>query len=207
MVTIGIDAHKHVHQAVALDGAGRGWAAGAAPIRPQPWQQVLRWATSWTGPRQWGVEGAWNYGRGLAQCLVGQGETVYEINPNWTAKQRRRARTPGKSDRLDADAAAKLVHEEAQTLPPVTAEDESAILDLLVTEREAALAEATRLRNQLDQLLLQVDPAYATALPIHPGCGPRLQRVLNRHLVLVRRLPQRQQVRSTHRASLGVTRW
>ena len=113
----------------------------------------------------WGVEGAWNYGRGLAQCLVAHDETVYEINPRWTAKQRRRARKPGKSDPLDAHAVATLVHEEATTLPPVTAEDETAVLDLLVTEREAALAEATRLRNQLHQLLLQVDPAYTTHLP------------------------------------------
>ncbi len=50
-------------------------------------------------------------------------------------------------------------------MPTVTAEDETAVLDLLVTEREAALAEATRLRNQLHQLLLQVDPDYKAHLP------------------------------------------
>jgi len=58
-----------------------------------------------------------------------------------------------------------LVRDESPTLPRVAAEDESAVLDLLVTEREAALAEATRLRNQLHQLLLQSDPDYKSHLP------------------------------------------
>jgi hypothetical protein len=42
---------------------------------------------------------------------------------------------------------------------------DSAVLDLLVTEREGALAEATRLRNQLHQLLLLLDPLYKQHLP------------------------------------------
>lgn len=116
-------------------------------------------------PRQWGIEGAGNYGRGLAQYLVGQGETVYDINPRWTAQERQRARKPGKSDRLDARAVARFVQREAATLPPLQTEDETAILDLLATERTAALAEATRLRNQLHALLLQLDPQYKDHLP------------------------------------------
>lgn len=39
------------------------------------------------------------------------------------------------------------------------------MLDLLVTERDGALAEATRLRNQIHQLLLHLDPEYRTHLP------------------------------------------
>ena len=39
------------------------------------------------------------------------------------------------------------------------------MLDVLVTEREAALTEATRLRNQGHQLLLQVDPDYRVHFP------------------------------------------
>jgi transposase len=165
MVTIGVDAHKRVHQALALDDAGTVLGSWRGANTPDSWQQLLSWATTLPGPRQWGVEGAWNYGRGLAQFLVAQGETVYEVNPRWTAERRRRARKPGKSDRLDAHAVAKLVREEGATLPQVAPEDETAVLDLLVTEREAALAEATRLRNQVHQLLLQVDPDYQAHLP------------------------------------------
>ena len=165
MVTIGVDAHKRVHQALALDAAGTVLSSWRGANTPDSWQHLLSWANTLPGPRQWGVEGAWNYGRGLAQFLVVQGETVYEVNPRWTAERRRRGRKPGKSDRLDAHAVAKLVREEGPTLPQVAAEDATAVLDLLVTEREAALAEATRLRNQVHQLLLQVDPGYQDHLP------------------------------------------
>src|SRR3712207_413400 len=132
---------------------------------PDQWQQLLSWADRLPGPRQWGIEGAWNYGRGLAQFLVAHSERVFEVNPRWTADGRRRARKLGKSDRLDAYAVAKLVRDDGATLPRVMIEDETAVLDLLVTEREAALAEATRLRNHLHQLLLQVDPDYKAHLP------------------------------------------
>jgi len=135
MITSGVDAHKSVH------------AASAAH------------------PRQWGIEGAGNDGRGLAQHLVAADETVYDINPHWTAGERRQVRRPGKSDRLDARAVALVVRREAATLHPLQAEDETAVLDLLVTEREAALAEATRLRNQLHALLLQLDPQHKKVLP------------------------------------------
>jgi transposase len=165
MVTIGVDAHKSVHQVLALDDAGTVLSSWRGANTPDRWQQLLDWADILPGPRQWGIEGAWNYGRGLAQFLVAQGETVFEVNPRWTAKERRRARKPGKRDRLDAHGVAKLLGDEASTLPRVAAEDETAELDLLVTEREAALAEATRLRNQLHQLLLQVDPDYKSYLP------------------------------------------
>ncbi len=165
MITIGVDAHKRVHQALALTGTGAVLGSWRGANTPERWQHLLAWASTFPGPRQWGVEGAWNYGRGLAQFLVAQGEVVYEVNPRWTAERRRRARKPGKSDQLDAHAVAKLVREEAATLPQVVADDDTAVLDVLVTEREAALAEATRLRNQIHQLLLQVDPTYHDHLP------------------------------------------
>lgn len=165
MVTIGVDAHKHVHQALALDDAGTILGTWRGANTPDGWQQLRTWATTLPTPRQWGIEGAWQYGRGLAQFLVAHNETVYEVNSRWTAERRRSARKPGKSDRLDAHAVAKLVREEATALPRVAGEDETAVLDLLVTEREAALAEATRLRNQIHHLLLQVDPDYRTHLP------------------------------------------
>lgn len=165
MITIGVDAHKRVHQALALDATGTVLGSWRDANTVDDWQHLLTWASTLPGPRQWGVEGAWNYGRGLTQFLVAQGETVYEVNPRWTAERRRRARKPGKSDRLDAHAVAKFVHAEAATLPRVAAEDETAVLDLLVTEREAAMAEATRLRNQIHQVLLQVDSAYQDHMP------------------------------------------
>ncbi len=165
MVTIGVDAHKQVHAAIAVDAAGREIGRWRGPNSRQGWGDLEQWAATLGASRQWGIEGAWNYGRGLAQYLVADGETVCEVNPRWTAIGRRSARRPGKTDALDAQAVALLVWREANTLPLVATEDETAVLDLLVTEREGALAEATRLRNQIHQLLLQTDPQYKERLP------------------------------------------
>ena len=51
------------------------------------------------------------------------------------------------------------------TLPRVGLDDITAELNLLVAERDSALAEATRLRNQIHSLLLQLDPEYKRHVP------------------------------------------
>jgi transposase len=165
MITLGVDAHKQVHVAIALDGAGRETDQWRGANSPEGWEALRRWAVSLGEERQWGIEGAWNYGRGLAQQLVTAGEIVYEVNARWTAEGRRRARRPGKTDRLDARAVALFVRQEAPQLPRVAADDVTAILDLLTSQREAAVTEATRLRNQIHALLLQIDPQYKDRLP------------------------------------------
>jgi transposase len=164
VITIGVDAHKQVHAAVAVDGMGREIAQWRGANAPTGWQALVTWAGELGEPVQWGIEGAWGYGRGLAQCLVAAGATVYDVTPRLTAAGRRRARRPAKTDRLDAQAVARAVQQE-QHLPAVTADDETAVLDLLVTERDDLLAEATRLRNRLHQVLLQVDATYQARLP------------------------------------------
>ena len=165
MMTFGVDAHKQIHMAVVLDATGSIQGTWCGPNSRAGWEEMLQWACSLAEERQWGIEGAWNYGRGLAQYLVDAGETVFDINPRWTAERRRSARKVDKSDTRDAHAIAKIVQQEQAVLSPVQTEDESAILEFLVTEREATVAEATRLRNQLHQLLLQLDPDYKQHLP------------------------------------------
>lgn len=127
MITIGVDAHKTVHAAVALDEAGRESATWRGPNSPE----------GGGAERRWGSEGAGNDGRGRAQHLTAAGETVYDINPRWTAPGRRQARRPGKSERLDARAVALVVWREAASLPalPREAQDETAVLALLVRAR------------------------------------------------------------------------
>lgn len=160
MIVVGVDAHKSVHVAVALDEAGRELGERRAPNSAVGWRSLIQWAATLPEPRVWGIEGAWGYGRRLAQQAVSEGETVYEVNARWTALGRRRARKPDKSDRLDARAVAHFVRQETSSLPQVAAEDVTAVLDLLTTEREGAVGEATRLRNQIHALLLQIEPEY-----------------------------------------------
>ncbi len=165
MIAIGIDAHKRVHAALALDDAGTVLGTWRGANTAKAWMELWQWANQWPQQRHWGIEGAWNYGRGLAQFLVMHGETVFEINPRWTAERRRRTRKLDKNDRLDAHAVARLVREDGPTLPRIATEDDSVVLDLLVSERAAVLAETVRLRNQLHHLLLQLAPDYAVSLP------------------------------------------
>ncbi|MDP9372503.1 MAG: transposase [Chloroflexota bacterium] len=165
MITIGVDAHKRVHLAVAVDEAGREVARWRGPNSAEGWRQVASWGDALGTGCRWGIEGSGGYGRGLAQFLVAAGAAVYEVNPRWTAASRHRARTLDKSDRLDARAVALLVWREVGALPRVAADDDTVALDLLVTEREDLVAETTRLYNQVHQLLLQIDPEYATRLP------------------------------------------
>ena len=169
MITFGVDAHKQVHAAVALDEAGRAIGHWRGPNSAAGWQDLRKWAVAMGSPRQWGIEGAWNYGRNLAQELVAAGETVYEVNARWTAAGRRSARHPGKTDRQDAQAVARFVRQEAPNLPVAAADDETAVLDLLATERAGVVVDATRLRNQLHALLLQLDPQYKEHLPMLKG--------------------------------------
>ena len=165
MITIGVDAHKRVHVGLALDDTGRELGPWRGPNSAVGWQDFVKWSSAFGTERRVGIEGAWGYGRGLAQHLVGQGIAVYEVNARWTAIGRRSARKPDKTDRLDARAVALFLHREALSLPKVAAEDETAILDLLATERESAIGEATRLRNQIHALLLQLDPNYQLDMP------------------------------------------
>ena len=161
MLTIGVDAHKRVHMAVAIDANGRELAQWRGANTPAGWQVLQHWAATLGDTSCWGIEGAGQYGHGLAQQLVAIGAPVVEVNPRLTAGMRRGGRTRGKSDRLDALAVARVVAQEGDALPAVLPDDASAVLAELTADRESATAEATRLRNQLHQVLHRlslVDP-------------------------------------------------
>ncbi len=165
MVTIGVDAHKQVHAAVALDDAGQ--ALG-----------------HWRGPNsREGGRAARLGGRVGRATAVGHRRGVeLRAGPGPAPGGRRRGgvrgqppldgpgapeRPPPGQDRCARrpSGGAAGPAREAATLPRVGADDETAVLELLVTERDGAVAEATRLRNQLHQLLLQVDPEYRAHRP------------------------------------------
>jgi len=73
MITIGVDAHKRVHVALAIDDAGRELGHWQGPNTATGWQDLARWAAALGEGQRWGIEGAWSYGRGLAQHLVQAG--------------------------------------------------------------------------------------------------------------------------------------
>lgn len=164
MIWIGVDAHKRLHEAVAISESG---VVGSRRISNEPgkWAELREWARQWP-ERAWAVEGASYLGRGLAQFLAEQGEEVHEVSGKWTAQRRRGMRRPGKSDRLDAHSVATLLREERDTLPRVYAEDDALASVQLWSRLEAELsADRTRVLNRLHNLLLLCDPGYATTVP------------------------------------------
>lgn len=170
MIWIGIDAHKRVHQALALSVDG---VLGQKTIvnTAVGWTELLRWASAWP-ERIWAVEGSGSLGRGVAQFLAVRDERVHEVNPRWTAQRRRGLRRPGKSDVLDAQAVARLLREEGESLPLVQAETvASASLQLWSRLRDDLVLDMTRLRNRLHALLLLCDLNTSASFV---RCGARL---------------------------------
>ena len=106
-ITVGVDTHGEVHVAAAFTSdLGRPLGHLEIPTTPAGYGRLLRWAQAFgdATPR-FGVEGTGAYGAGLARHLRRAGCTVIEINrPN---RQTRHAR--GKSDPIDAEAAARAV--------------------------------------------------------------------------------------------------
>jgi len=166
MIRIGVDPHKVVHHAVAVDELGRALGEWRGENSEAGWASLRAWAQGLgEAEQQWGVEGAWSLGHGLAQYLVSQGEAVYDVPPRQTAGERGRSRGRSKSDARDGLAIARLVARDAGQLSVVVAEDETAVLAVLVRERRSAMGEATRVRNQLHALLSLCDPQYKETVP------------------------------------------
>jgi transposase len=199
-----VDPHKRLHVALAVGQSGQELAGWQGPNNPEGWTELIAWSRSLDAERQWGIEGAWSYGRGLAQQLVAVGEVVFDINPRWTAERRRGARNTSKTDKRDAKAIASVVREEALNLPRVLPADETGVLDLLTSEREAAVVEATRLRNQIHAHLMRIDSEYQAHMPslksragvnaLLDYCSPVRTDLEEQRALVVRRLAQRLQL-------------
>jgi transposase len=165
MITIGIDTHKRIQQAVAIDASGCECARWRGGTTPADDRSLAVWAGALDPERRWGIEGSGQYGHALAQQLVAAGEPVVEVNPRLTASMRRGSRRRGKSDRLDALAVARVVAQEGEALPRVQPDTAATVLAELAADRASAVAEATRLRNQLHQVLHQLRPVDARVWP------------------------------------------
>jgi transposase len=159
---IGVDAHRALLVAVAVDEAGKELGTWSGRNREQSWTELVIWAEDLAGEaaRVWGIEGSGNQGRGLAQLLVGQDEVVFEINPRLTAESRNRSRRRDKSDQADARAITRLLRESRDDLPRVKLADATSPLAILTRERESLQADINRQRNRLHAALLRIDPAY-----------------------------------------------
>jgi transposase len=162
---IGVDCHKTVHAAVAIDAQGYELSTIRVANTPAGWQKLLAWGEQHAPAACWGLEGSGQYGHGLAQLLLAHGSTVMEVNPRLTATMRRGSRQRSKTDRTDALAVARVVAQEQDALPAVQTDDATAVLAVLVAARDAAVGDATALRNQVHPHLVVLAPLRAEPWP------------------------------------------
>ncbi|WP_407941541.1 IS110 family transposase [Nocardioides okcheonensis] len=107
-IIVGVDTHKYVHVAIALDQLGTQLAAQHVAANREGYAQLEAWAAAMAGDGRvsaYGVDGTGSYGVGLASFLRRTGHRVIEVNRG----DRRSRRSNGKSDTLDAEAGARAV--------------------------------------------------------------------------------------------------
>jgi transposase len=160
VITIGIDPHKRSLTAAALDPHSRLLAELRLPATSQAGRQLLAWAEQWP-ERRWAVEGAGGLGRGVAQLLVGAGESVLDVPAKLAARARLLSTSSArKTDLADAcSVAAAAPHH--RRLRPVALEDQTVIFRLLSDRRDDLVAERTRTLSRLHVLLADLHPGGA----------------------------------------------
>ncbi|MFB1299580.1 IS110 family transposase [Mycobacterium sp. pW049] len=170
--TIGIDAHKSTHTLVALDSAGK--VCGERTVRAvsEGHAEALRWALKFGTDLEWAVEDCRGYTRLLEQDLLAANQRVIRVPLILMAHTRKAARTPGKSDAIDATAVARAAQRE-RDLPVAFHDEKTWQLKLLMDRRDDLVTQRVAFTNRLIQRLHLLDPARAR---------PRdLTRASNRH--------------------------
>lgn len=150
---LGIDTHKHTHVAVLLDGLGRRVGGLQFPATDGGAAELLTWSREHGDPRTAGVEGTGSYGYQLTRSLQAAGLTVVEVNRPDRANRRRK----GKSDPVDAEAAARAVLAGQASAVPKNREGAVEALRALTIARNSAVKATTTASNQIKALLVGSD--------------------------------------------------
>ena len=142
----GVDTHKQVHVAAAVDAAGRLLATAEFDAAPDGYGELAGWLQSWGAVCRVGVEGTGSYGAGLARHLAAAGVEVVEVNrPNRQTRRRR-----GKSDTVDAEAAARAALSGEAAAVPKSADGCVEAIRTLSVARRSAVKARTVAANQID---------------------------------------------------------
>lgn len=170
MVIIGVDPHKDVLVAVAVDGNGRQLGLRDAPARPRGFTALLKWATEF-GAHRWAVEDVRHVAGGLVRFLLAAGEDVAWVPTQMTAHYRKQVRASGKSDPIDALAVARAAL--AEDLPAARPETPLRDVKLLLDHREDLVGEMVRMCSRLRWQLHDLDPDFAATVPRHKLHKPK----------------------------------
>lgn len=144
-VVLGVDTHLDVHLAVALDHLGRRLSMFRVPTTKKGYESLLAWAEGFGPVRCAGVEGTSSYGAGLARHLRAMGIAVVEVE----RPKRRHLRRNGKSDPIDAEAAARAVLAGEAAGVPKSGDGPVEMIRTLRSARHSAVKARSQAANQL----------------------------------------------------------
>jgi transposase len=133
-VIIGVDTHKHIHVAVAIDHHGARLGDLSVSADTGGYTQLEQWAQALGRVDRFGIEGTGSYGAGLTSFLRRCGHRIVEVNRG----DRRSRRQNGKSDTLDAEAAARSVLAGTSTVIPKTGDGVSEMIRQIKIARDTA---------------------------------------------------------------------
>ena len=149
-VTGGVDTHADTHVAAALDGIGGLLGVEAFPVSTAGYAELLGWLRQFGTVVKVGVEGTGSYGAGLSRHLAAEGVAVVEVN----ASDRQERRRSGKSDPLDAVAAARRALSGQATAASRGRDGTVEAIRVLVVAKRSARAERTATINQARSLVM-----------------------------------------------------
>ncbi len=159
-VTLGVDTHADQHVAAAIDQHGSLLGTRSCATTRAGYAALLAWAEEFGSIERVGIEGAGNYGAGLARWLRSRGLDVVEVDrPNRRMRHRR-----GKSDTVDAEAAARAVHAGTATGRPKAGDGRVEAIRVLRVARRSALKARTQAAQQLRALVVTAPDALRAQL-------------------------------------------
>ena len=146
----GVDTHADIHVAAACDHLGAVLGTESFPTTPVGYRRLRAFRVSFGPLASVGVEGTGSYGSGLARHLTDAGVSVIEVNrPNRQVRRRH-----GKSDTVDAIAAARAVISGQATAIPKTHDGSVEALRALQIVHRSAMKSRTQALNQLHALVV-----------------------------------------------------
>ena len=147
-VVAGVDTHKDVHVAVVLDEVGRLVDTASLVATARGYRNLTGWVSGFGEVLALGVEGTGSWGAGLSRHLRARGLNVIEVNkPNRHNRRRR-----GKTDPIDAEAAARAVLAGDATATPKAGDGPVEALRQLRVARAGALKARTAAANQFHSI-------------------------------------------------------
>lgn len=149
-IVVGVDTHKYAHVAVALDHLGTRLGDRHVPANRESYARLEAWAASLGRVSAFGIEGTGSYGVGLASFLRRGGHRIIEVNRG----DRRSRRNNGKTDTLDAEAAARAVLSGEAAAVPKSADGTVEMIRQLKIARDTARKARTTAIVTLKALLV-----------------------------------------------------